>query len=299
MTPAGRGETVRTLSHVDAPQTINERMKIIQPTQTARSAFTLIELLVVIAIIAILAAMLLPALSKAKLKATLTVDKSNQKQIVTAMMMYAGDFQDAILSNRDAAGNTLNGGGYYVATAIPAGTSKELAERQTLLQLQTSPISPYLGKVMKVFHCPGDLRYKQLAVGSGWAYATYSKADGMNGGGWHGQKPYLKFSAVRPPNMAMVFLEEADPRGYNNGTWVMDNTGWVDPFAIFHGTVSTFSFADGHVESHKWNDPQTIKAARDSANGQSSFYWPGGVKSNRDFFWAWDHYRFADWAPLP
>ena len=96
-----------------------------------------------------------------------------------------------------------------------------------------------------------------------------------------------------------VFLEEADPRGYNNGTWVMDKTGWVDPFAIFHGTVSTFSFADGHVESHKWVDRQTIKAATDSANGQSSFYWPGGVMSNPDFAWAWDHYRFADWTPLP
>jgi prepilin-type N-terminal cleavage/methylation domain-containing protein/prepilin-type processing-associated H-X9-DG protein len=274
-------------------------MRTDNTNQAGVRAFTLIELLVVIAIIAILAAMLLPALGKAKLKATLTVDKSNQKQIVTAMMMYAGDFQDAILANTGTGGVALNGGGYYAAAAIPAGAAKDVAERQTLIQLQTSPISPYLGKVMKVFHCPGDVRYKLLAVGSGWAYATYSKTDGMNGGGWHGQKPYKKFSEVRPPNMAAVFLEEADPRGYNNGTWVMDKTGWVDPFAIFHGTVSTFSFADGHVESHKWTDPQTIKAARDSANGQSSFYWPGGTMGNRDFVWAWNSYRFADWTPLP
>jgi len=265
----------------------------------ARRAFTLIELLVVIAIIAILAGMLLPALSKAKLKATLTVDRSNQKQIVTAMLMYSADYQDAIMPGRDAAGTTLNGGGYYIASTLPAGTPVNVAEQQTLTQLLTSPIAPHVGKAMKVFHCPGDLRYKKLAVGSGWAYATYSKADGMNGGGWHGQKPYLKFGSVTSPSMAMVFIEEADPRGYNNGTWVMDITGWVDPFAIFHGTVSTFSFTDGHVESHKWTDPQTIKAATDSANGQSSFYWPGGTRSNRDFVWTWDHYRFLDWVTLP
>ena len=243
--------------------------------------------------------MLLPALSKAKLKATLSVDRSNQKQIITAMMMYAGDFQDAILANQTPTGTPLNGGGYYVATTIPTGTPVQTAESQTMVQLQTSPISPYVGKTMQVFHCPGDLRYKKLAVGNGWAYATYSKADGMNGGGWHGQKPYTKFGAVRALDKATVFLEEADPRGYNNGTWVMDKTGWVDPFAIFHGTVSTFSFVDGHVESHKWVDRQTIKAALDSANGQSSFYWPGGTMSNPDFAWAWDHYRFQDWTPLP
>ena len=52
--------------------------------------------------------------------------------------------------------------------------------------------------------------------------------------------------------------------------------GWVDPFAIFHGNVSTISFADNHAESHTWRDAGVIKAATASLQGKESFYWSGG-----------------------
>ena len=160
-----------------------------------------------------------------------------------------------------------------------------------------SALFPY-AKNPAVFQCPGDTRYKRLKVNSGWAYASYSKTDGMNGGGWTGT-PYKKTTDVKLPTLSALFVEEADPRGYNVGTWVMDRTGWVDPFAIFHGTVSTFSFMDGHAEPHHWRDPKTIEAARKTGNGDfGGYFWLGGTKLNPDFVWMWDHYRYVDWKPL-
>lgn len=105
---------------------------------------------------------------------------------------------------------------------------------------------------------------------------------------------------MKQPSMACVFLEESDPRNENKGTWVLgiEPPGWIDVFAIFHGIVSDFSFADGHVESHKWRDGPTIKAATDAANGIDSLNWAGGNSKNPDYRWMWDKYRHSNWKEL-
>jgi len=279
------------------------------PSKAHANGFTLIELLVVIAIIAILAGMLLPSLAKAKMKATGAACLSNQKQVILGWKLYADDNNDGIipLQTRDpATGNAVNNyaGGYWRGPIpgpdLTSGMQISEAMKRVTEGFKQSAIFTYASAI-GAYHCPGDLRTKRLKPGKGWAYDSYSKADGMNGGGWGSIKVFTKESGIQDPVNSMVFVEEADPRSYNAGTWVIDVTppGWVDPFAVFHGSISTFAFADGHAESHRWLESTTIKAATDSANGVQSFYWAGGNAKNRDFRWVYDRYRHVNWKALP
>src|SRR5947207_3334291 len=276
-----------------------------------KCGFTLIELLVVIAIIAILDALLLPALARAKLKATNAACLNNQKQLLLGFIMYADDNADKMIYSLPGPGQPDNiGGGFWPGPYNDSGKQQDFtasmsrADAQRWIEngLRKGALFRFVNAPAS-YHCPGDLRTKRLAVKKGFAYDSYSKVEGMNGGGWNlnAQPPYEKLSTVESPSESMAFIEESDPRDYNLGTWVVDvkpAPRWVDGFAIFHGRVTSIAFADGHAEIHRWTDPLLILAAIEFANGTGDFYFAGGTAKNQDFQWVYQRYKHKKWAPL-
>ena len=209
-------------------------------------AFTLIELLVVIAIIAVLMAILMPSLRAAKDHATRIHCVSNVKTLALAWFLYKDDNDDKLVGGHV-------GPDMWVLSPADNATieQKKTAIRQGLLY-------EYTGNTLDVYRCPADLRQKDPRQ---YAFRSFSIAGGANGEGWNNTYEQAKtYSDIRKPATKYIFLEDIDPRGFNTGSWVMNfgPISWVDPLAMWHNEKSTFGFADGHSEMHRWYDKSFI-----------------------------------------
>jgi len=288
--------------------------------KSSHPGFTLIELLVVIAIIAILAAMLLPALSRAKLKATQAVCLSNQKQLGLAYTMYAGDNDDKIIPMDNYAGTEINwAGGFWGGSTGPTYPVGQTPEQWTVIAQNQLTINNPLYRYASnpgVYQCPGDTRYKyQTTLANGWAYGSYSKTQNAGGEYWDagtgthffGQgDTYRKLTSIQSVASTFIFMEDAGSqgRGWNVGTWGVvwrlttaayghtQSFSWLDPVPMYHGNVSTFCFADAHAESHKWMDGTLIQAGLAAAKGANPSITTSG---GRDYDYIYNGYRFPQW----
>jgi prepilin-type N-terminal cleavage/methylation domain-containing protein len=300
------------------------RFDIYNPMRTRKPApadsaprpggFTLIELLVVIAIIAIIAALLLPALTRAKQQGTMAKCLSNQKQHAYAWLMYSEDNNNSLMAYKDmllpavnVVDPALDGAGYWPWT-LPAGVgvAGNDVPTQTQNKIKLGPLYPYAPNI-GVYNCPGDKRTQLTYYAGGtpspgggyYAYGSYSKPDGLNG------TDYLVTSATKQsdlpsPALIYVFVEEADSRGYNEGTWEFDvmTPQSRDGVACFHNDKGTLSFDDGHAEPHKWLDSQTIQNGILSGSGQAMNFTLGQAAGPDDAKWLQRGYGFLGW-PAP
>jgi prepilin-type N-terminal cleavage/methylation domain-containing protein/prepilin-type processing-associated H-X9-DG protein len=250
---------------------VKKHMKDSSSGKQARvRGFTLIELLVVIAIIAILAALLLPALSRAKARAQGVYCMNNEKQLTLAWMMYADDNQGNLVPN-------YGGGTSDPTLSWVLGWESFLpntSDNTNLTYLENTKISRYTQNI-GIYKCPSDnyqamqpagnmARVRSVSMNAfieGGAYAgQHGPNDSKLATGWYS---YNNMSdIVNPiPSTLWVFVDEqADSinDGYMETQPSMYPGSWEDLPASYHNGAGGYGFADGHAEIHKWLDASTL-----------------------------------------
>ncbi|PYI85933.1 MAG: prepilin-type cleavage/methylation domain-containing protein [Verrucomicrobia bacterium] len=268
-----------------------------------RIGFTLIELLVVIAIIAILAAMLLPALAKAKTKAQGIACLSNNKQLLLAWHLYAGDFNDACCNNftipdtEDAINTKKFNNWVNNVMSWGAGGSVDDISNTNIEWVINGVLARYTANALGVYKCPADvyLSPQQQRAGfrarlrSNSMNALFGRSDNLassaNGRSWAfsgAYRQFLKTTDVPQPAMTWLTLDE-NADSINDAFFITDPAvnNWQDVPASYHNGACGFSFADGHAEIHKWLSGASMYPVRYSAPAVKPF----DAAGRRDMQW--------------
>jgi len=226
-----------------------------------QEGFTLIELLVVIAIIAILAAMLLPALAKAKTKAQGISCMNNLRQMMLGWRLYADDYNDLLLSSLDSPRPRVR----WCTGILDYSSGRQNWDPQ--VDIAQSPLMPYIGKSgFSIWKCPADPTMVPNGMGQRLPRVrSNSMSQVFDVGSWLPPSQFLtydKLSSIRIPAKTWVLIDEhpdsindaafAVKMAYPSQPATMGDIRIIDFPASYHNGACGLSFADGHSDIHKW-----------------------------------------------
>ncbi len=265
-------------------------------------AFTLIELLVVIAIIGILASMLLPTLTQAKTKATGVLCMNNMKQMALGWRLYADDFDGRLAPDSDSPSAGSSAGcpgwvrGWVTLGSVPDNTNTANLVDLTRGNDAFGNIGYYVGDP-RLYKCPNDkskdsgngMRRVRSVSMNGWI----QPGCGAGGGLSNAYEKYRKqdhFVKKRPEDI-WVFLDERED-SINDGWFWVSEAGYlatpdptlyrlVDWPGSYHTKSSSFAFADGHTEMHRWSDARTVPNIQPGVGIPLGVAMPGSVDVQR------------------
>lgn len=249
---------------------MNSKYRQERSNPSSPRALTLVELLVVIAIIAVLAAMLLPAVSRSKATAKRTECLNNHRQLILGWQMYADDNQNNLVVNVDDGDNQpfINwvGGHMYI--------QQERTNRQVFVDPDRTLLARYVPKA-EIYKCPSDKTEMARSVAMNNRMNPIRPKRGtfplLLGGHGTNYMIYRKTSDLRNPARLWVITDERHD-SINDAYFAVDlsNTGtfdghgtpnpywWIDTPGSYHNKGVVLSFADGHVEHHKWQESTTL-----------------------------------------
>jgi len=256
----------------------------LQPRQKRGLGFTLIELLVVIAIIAILAALLLPALARAKSKAQAIACMNNLKQIQLAWIMYGDDNNGNLALSFDW---------------VPGWESyaQNNPDNTNLLYLVNGLLGPYV-KNPAIYKCVADQskgtfgtvkipRVRTLSMSQAFCMQNEGHLEDDHPGMYRHYVKVADMTLPAPVNLWVLIDEHPD--SVNDGAFAvkMDPYGgiWQDGPSTLHNGGCGFTFADGHSEIHKWKDGRT-RAMKVTYTSTFPFGW--AQANNQDIRWIQD-----------
>jgi len=249
-----------------------------------RRGFTLIELLVVISVIAVLMGVLIPALRAAREQGRMICCGANVRNLTMAWLMYQDDNDGQLVP---------------VSVPIPLVSPYDPKEPNWWVKwcvkedyrcdseiekegIRGGLLYPYV-KDVSAYHCPSDIRTRiayfkegrgreDHGIGGFRSYSIAEAAYGKSDVSGHGMVFSKKYMDIKSPSSKYIFVSGHGAYLYSSWQFNAYDETWRNFVAIWHGRdKSTLGWADGHVESHRWQDKATIELGSYNIEGMQGY----------------------------